>query len=53
MILLYYDGLDEVDKSNISQLKSPFRGNGEFGPNLSQNYATLYLMISVKDFFEV
>ena len=26
------------------------RENGQFGPNLSQNYATLYLMISSKGF---
>ena len=45
--------MHEEDKINISQLKSPFRGTGEFGSNLSQNYATLYLMISSKDFFEM
>ena len=27
--------------------------NGQFGPNLSQNYATLYLMISSKDLIEM
>ena len=43
----------EVEKINISQLKSPFRGNGEFGPSLSQNYAALYLMVISKDFFEM
>ena len=53
VILQYYDGVHEEDKINVSQLKSSFRGNGEFGPNLSQNYATLYLMISTKDFFEM
>ena len=39
MILLYFDGVHEMDKINISQLKSLFRGNWGFGPNLSQNYA--------------
>ena len=27
--------------------------NGQFGPSLGQNYATLYLMISSKDLFEM
>ena len=53
VILQCEDGMHEVDKINISQLKSPFRVNEEFGPNFSQNYATLYLMISIKDFFEI
>ena len=42
MILQYYNGVHEVDKINISQLKSPFRGNGQFGPNLVKHCDTLY-----------
>ena len=38
----HYDGVHEVDKINISQLKSPFRRNGPFGPNLVKNCDTLY-----------
>ena len=53
MILWYYDGVQEVDKINISQLKSLFGGNGEFGPNLSESYTTLHLMITSKDFFQM
>ena len=53
VILQYYDWEDEVDKINISQLKSPFRRNWKIRPNLGQNYATLYLKISSKDLFEM
>ena len=35
--MLYYDEVHEEDKINVSQLKSPFRGNGQFEPNLAQN----------------
>ena len=47
-------GPDEVDKINISQLKSPFRGHGQFRSNLAKNCDTLYLMIcsNVRIFFE-
>ena len=53
MILLYYDGVHEEDKINTSQLKSRFRGNGQFEPNLAHNCDTLCLMITLclmKDF---
>ena len=54
MILQYYDRVQKIDKININQLKSPFRGNGQFGPNLAPNCDTLYLMIysNVRIFFE-
>ena len=45
--LLYYDGIHEVDKINTCQLKSPFRENGQFHPNLDQNCDTSCLMISI------
>ena len=45
VILLYYDGVHKVDKINTSQLRSPFRGNGQVEPNLAQNCDTLCLMI--------
>ena len=38
-------GIHEVEKININQLKSPFRENGQFGPNFVKNCDTLYLMI--------
>ena len=54
VILLYYDGVHEVDKINTSQLRSPFKGNGQVEPNLSQNCDTLCLMIcsTVRIFFD-
>ena len=33
--------------------KFSFEANGQFGPNLGQNYATLYLMIGPKNFIEI
>ena len=53
VILLYYDGVHKVDKINTSQLRSPFRGNGQVEPNLAQNCDTLCLMIcsTVRIFF--
>ena len=54
VILLHYDGVHELDKINTSQLKSPFRGNGQFEPNLAQICDTLCLMICsiVRIFFD-
>ena len=46
VILLYYDGVHEIDKINTTQLKSPFRENGQFEPNLGQNFDTLCFVIS-------
>ena len=53
VILLYYDEVHEEGKINASQLKSPFRRNGQFDPNLAQNCDTLFLMIcsTVRIFF--
>ena len=45
VILLYYDGVHEVDKINTNQWRSPFRGNGQVEANLAQNCDTLCLMI--------
>ena len=47
-ILIFCDivimmGVHEVDKINSSKLKIPFRGNGQFEPNLVQNCDTLCL----------
>ena len=54
VILLYYDGVHEEGEINTGQLKSPFRGNGEFESNLAQNCDTLWLMIcsNVRIFFD-
>ena len=51
---LYCDTTHQVDNGNreFSQKISPGE-NVQFGPNLSQNYATLYVMISSKDLFEM
>ena len=53
VILLYIDEVHEEGKINASQLKSPFRRNGQFDPNLAQNCDTLFLMIcsTVRIFF--
>ena len=32
--------------------KWPFQEKGQFGPNLAQNFSTLYLMNCHRDFFE-
>ena len=37
VILLYHNGVHKADKINTSQLKSLFRGNGQFEANLTQN----------------
>ena len=53
VILLYYDGVHEVDKISTSQWRSPFKGNGQVEANLAQNCDTLCLMIcsTVRIFF--
>ena len=51
-MILYYDGVHEVDKINISPLNLPFTRNLEIGPSMSQNYATLDLRISSRDFLK-
>ena len=42
---LYYDGVKEVDRINTSQLKSPFRENGQSEHNLAPNCGTLCLIL--------
>ena len=45
--------LESRSSSNQFSKKFSFGANGQFWPNLGQNYATLYLMIGPKNFLEI
>ena len=51
--VLQYDATQQVDNGNIQFSKKIYFGeNGQFRPNLIENYATLYVMISSKNFLK-
>ena len=41
-----------VQQNCLFSQKIPFWANGQFEPKFAQNYATLYLMIHMKDLFK-
>ena len=52
---MQYNGVQQLDQSNISQFakKGSFCGQGQFGPNLVQKYATLSDDSLSEDLFEI
>ena len=42
---IWYDGVQQLHQSNSQLPKNSLSGQGQFGPNLGENYAALCLMI--------